>query len=109
VITRTPQPPYVAVIFTSLHPEAADGYGEVAGRMLQLAEEQPGYLGHESVRQPDGWGITVSYWKDVKAAQAWKANAEHGEAQRLGRERFYGAYALRVAAVERQAFFEGAP
>jgi heme-degrading monooxygenase HmoA len=109
VIARTPEPPYVAVIFTNLHPEAPDGYGEMADRMIQLAQAQAGYLGHESVRQADGWGITVSYWKDEDAAQAWKAHAEHREAQRLGRERFYAAYALRVAVVGRQGFFEAVP
>jgi heme-degrading monooxygenase HmoA len=107
VIARTPEPPYVAVIFTSLRAEDSDDYGITADRMTELARCQPGYLGVESARSADGWGITVSYWADETAARAWKAEAEHREAQRLGRERFYARYALRVAVVARQAFFEG--
>jgi heme-degrading monooxygenase HmoA len=106
VIARTPEPPYVAVIFTTLRAEGSDDYGAMADRMVELAQRRPGYLGHESVRQPDGWGITVSYWSDAAAAGAWRAEAEHREAQRLGRERFYRNYALRVAEVARQTFFE---
>ena len=62
-IARTPEPPYTAVIFTSLHSGNADGYARMATRMFGLAAEQPGYLGHESVSEQEA-GITVSYWTD---------------------------------------------
>lgn len=58
-IAQTPEPPYYAVIFTSLRAEGDQGYGAMAGRMLALAAMQPGFLGVESAR--DGVGITVSY------------------------------------------------
>jgi hypothetical protein len=32
--------------------------------MVELAAEQPGYLGIETCRGEDGFGITVSYWQD---------------------------------------------
>lgn len=102
MMARTPKPPYVAVIFTSLRTEGTEDYGAVAERMVELAQAQPGYLGVESARDASGFGITVSYWADEAAALAWRANAEHREAQRLGQERFYAAYALRVAVVGRQ-------
>jgi heme-degrading monooxygenase HmoA/uncharacterized glyoxalase superfamily protein PhnB len=96
----TPQPPYTAVIFTSVRTAADEtGYAETAAAMERLAAEQPGYLGIESAR--DGLGITVSYWADPADAQAWKAVAEHRLAQRLGREQWYQAYRVRVATVER--------
>jgi len=101
-IAPTPRPPYVAVIFTNLQSDDVEGYGEVADRMEALAAEQPGYLGFETARTPEGTGISVSYWVDADAAQAWKAVAEHAEAQRLGRERWYAAYRVRVATVERE-------
>lgn len=99
MIARTPEPPYYAVIFTTLKAEADAGYAAMAEAMDRLAAEQPGYLGHESAR--DGLGLTVSYWRDLAAVQAWKAVAEHQAAQRLGRERWYAAYKVRVARVER--------
>ena len=96
----TPQPPYWAVIFTSRLGDAA-GYGAMADRMVELAAGQPGYLGIESTRDADGLGITVSYWRDEASLKAWKGVAEHLAAQRLGRERWYEHYELRVAKVER--------
>lgn len=56
------EPPYFAVIFTSVRTQGDGGYGEMAERMEELASEQPGFLGIESARGPDGLGITVSYW-----------------------------------------------
>jgi heme-degrading monooxygenase HmoA len=69
--------------------------------MVELAREQPGYLGVESVRDASGAGITVSYWESEEAISAWKRVADHRVAQRLGRGRWYLDYALRVARVER--------
>ena len=81
----TPEPPYYAVIFSSLRQGPDAGYGETADRMMELAAQQPGYLGVESLRGPDGFGITVSYWRDEESIRAWKRDAEHAEARRRGR------------------------
>ncbi len=98
-IADTPAPPYYAVIFSSEQSDDLDGYAETAARMLELAALQPGYLGVESARE--GLGITVSYWSDLESIRAWKQVAEHREAQRLGREKWYAAYKTRIARVER--------
>lgn len=99
----TPAPPYYAVIFTSLRREQpGDGYGAMAARMEELASQQPGFLGIESVRDASGLGITVSYWQSLEAVAAWKQNAEHLVAQRLGREQWYERFTLRVCRVERE-------
>ena len=105
MIARTPEPPYFVAIFTSVRTPGDGGYGAMSARMVELAREQPGYLGMESVRTADGHGITVSYWESLEAIGAWKRHAEHLEVQREGRERWYGAYAVRIAKVERQHFF----
>lgn len=104
--------PYVAVIFTNLRardvgPDGQsvqvddEGYGAMADRMDTLAREQPGYLGIDTARGADGFGITVSYWATEAHAAAWKQVTEHLGAQRLGRERWYEQYATRVATVTR--------
>ena len=96
------EPPYVAVIFTSVQGADTEGYGETAERMEQLAARQPGYLAIESVRDPASKkGITVSYWRTEADAAAWKRVAEHVEAQRIGRERWYDEYAVQNATVTR--------
>lgn len=99
LIAKTPEPPYYAVIFTSLRTEDNDGYEQMANNMVELAAKQPGFLGVESARE--GVGITVSYWSDLESIKSWKANVEHQEAQRLGRERWYSSFKTRVSKVER--------
>ncbi len=101
----TPEPPYYAVIFTSLRTEMENGYGDTAARMLELAAEQSGFLGVESVRGADGLGITVSYWQTPEAISAWKAVAEHRAAQEGGRRDWYASYQVRIARVERSYGF----
>jgi len=65
MIAKTPQPPYYAVIFTSIRTKEDDGYSAMAGEMERLVEKQPGFLGFESARTE--LGITVSYWKDLES------------------------------------------
>jgi len=98
---RTPEPPYYAVIFTSQRTEGDHGYGTMSQVMFELALKQPGCLGAESARGNDGLGITVAYFADEASIGAWKQNARHCAAQRLGKERWYSHYELRVAKVER--------
>lgn len=105
-IAKTPEPPYYAVIFTSHRTDAdEEGYGTMADRMVELATQQPGYLGHESQRGPDGFGITVSYWDSLEAIRNWKANEEHLGAQARGRSGWYSGYTTRICRVEREYSF----
>ena len=67
-----------------------------------LAAGQSGFLGVESVRGADGFGITVSYWSSEEAIVNWKAVAEHRTAQEAGKRSWYADYQVRVAKVERQ-------
>jgi heme-degrading monooxygenase HmoA len=96
-----PAPPYYAVIFSSVRTAGDNGYDAMSERMVELAQQQPGYLGAESARDAEGFGITVSYWADEASIRAWKANAEHRIAQETGIERWYEHYETRVAKVER--------
>lgn len=104
MIARTPDPPYYAVIFTSVRTDTEDGYASMAGLMVELAARQPGYLGVEHAGER--LGITISYWADEESIRAWKANAEHQLAQKYGREKWYASFALRVAKVERASRFD---
>ncbi|QIL21536.1 antibiotic biosynthesis monooxygenase [Thermomonas sp. HDW16] len=99
---QLPVPPYYAVVFSSAR-NAQDeaGYTQAAERMLVLAAQQPGYLGVESARGTDGFGITVSYWDSEAAITAWKQQAEHAATRAHGREHWYDHFELRIAKVER--------
>ncbi len=98
-LASTPEPPYYAVIFTSIKNEIASGYADMATEMELLASKQEGFLGVESARNEIG--ITVSYWASLEAIQNWKANTRHLQAQKQGREEWYTHYKIRICLVER--------
>ena len=98
---QTPEPPYYAVIFTSTRTDVEEGYGAMADKMVEMASQQPGFLGVESARDADGLGITVSYWESEEAIANWRRHAEHRIAQAQGRGKWYDEFITRVAKVER--------
>ena len=99
---NTPQPPYYVVAFTNQRSDQdAQGYAQMAQRMVELAAQQPGYLGVESVRDASGFGITLSYWDSLAHIAQWKNNAEHQIAQAKGKSDWYEAFFTRIAKVER--------
>lgn len=98
MIANTPKPPYYAVIFSSMRTEVDESYGLVAEKMMELAAEQDGFLGVESVR--NGLGITVSYWKDLESIKKWRDNSKHKIAKENGISKWYEVYKVRIAKVE---------
>ena len=99
-LAKTPKPPYYAVIFTSRRNDGDNGYGKMAGKMLELASVQPGFLGVDSAREDVG--ITVSYWADIESLKAWKENIAHRKAQKRGREEWYSEFKVRISKVEQE-------
>lgn len=104
MLAKTPTPPYYAVIFTSVKMENDEGYDEMAERMVELAQQQSGFLGVESARNEIG--ITVSYWTDLISIKNWKEHSEHTIAREKGRANWYKAFKTRIAKVERDYEFE---
>jgi heme-degrading monooxygenase HmoA len=97
----TPDPPYIAVIFSSQRAGDHEGYEAMSALMVKLSMAHDGCLGAESTRDSEGFGITVSYWTTEQAVADWKADSQHQIAQRLGRERWYEDYQIRIATVTR--------
>lgn len=98
---KLPKPPYYAVIFSSRRRDGDHGYAETAQRMHALVAQQPGFLGAESTRGADGFGITVAYFESEAAIAGWRNNAEHAVARERGRSEWYEHFELRIARVER--------
>ena len=98
----TPQPPYYAVIFTSVRTDGDNGYSETAKEMLELASKQPGFLGFETARQEIG--ISVSYWSTLESIEAWDENVTHRQAQNRAKN-WYKTFRVRVCRVEREYGF----
>ncbi len=104
MIANTPEPPYYAVIFSSIRTEVNDGYAEMADLMVELAHKQEGFIGVESARNEIG--ITVSYWKDIESIKKWKQNSDHLIAQNKGQTMWYKQYKTRISKVESDYGFE---
>jgi heme-degrading monooxygenase HmoA len=102
-IAPTPKPPYYAAIFSSVRAEGdEEAYAAMGERMVALAMEQPGFLGFEfGAATPERFSLFISYWRKDSDIRRWKQLGEHLEAQQLGKERWYGAYKIRIAKVER--------
>ncbi|MFI9580893.1 antibiotic biosynthesis monooxygenase family protein [Streptomyces sp. NPDC052236] len=100
------EPPYYTVVFTSVRPDGAEGYGETAQRMEDLVKEVPGFLGYESAKTPGGLAITVGYFRDEHSIATWQQNLQHQAAQRRGRAEWYDSYTVHVGKVERSYAFE---
>lgn len=91
-----------AVIFISRRNGRDEaGYAAAAAAMAEEAARQPGFAGIDSVREADGQGITISYWRDEAAALAWRAHAGHSAIRERGRSDWYDAYEVIVAEVSR--------
>ena len=74
---KTPEPPYYAVLFTAQRSDDDRGYGAMAEKIHAMALASPGCLGAESAYDGDGFGFTLSYWKDEVSISSWKQNADH--------------------------------
>ncbi len=103
IIANTPEPPYYAVIFTSVRTAGDHGYSAMSDLMVNLASAQEGFLGVESARNEVG--ITVSYWRDLPSITKWRNHVDHKYAQQKGRENWYNAFKARIALVERDYGF----
>ncbi len=104
MITSTFQPPYYAVIFTSILVKPDREYFKINDFLRQEAEKLDGFLGEDSAR--NDYGISVSYWKDLDSIQQWRQNADHQWAKQKGRKDFYKEYKIRIARVEREYDFK---
>ena len=106
-IASTPPTPYYSVVFTSRRSDgdAQAAYEATAQRMFELASQQNGYLGFQSVRDFSGTGIAVSYWRDLDAIRSWHDVKKTRTAQESGRSKWYDCYVVRICRVEREYGF----
>ena len=82
MISKVFELPYYSVIFTSRRSPGDFGYSEMAQNLLIEAEKIEGFLGADSVRDTEGIGITVSYWRTLEAIDKWKNHTLHIEGKK---------------------------
>ncbi|MET9953190.1 antibiotic biosynthesis monooxygenase [Streptomyces sp. NPDC006339] len=102
------EPPYYTAVFTSIRPDAPEGYAETAAKLNELVRDIPGFLGYEAARTPGGIGITVAYFRDLDGIAHWQHHPEHMAAKRYGREHWYESYRVHIGKVERTYGFDRA-
>jgi heme-degrading monooxygenase HmoA len=94
-------PYHVAILKVARSALDAVGYAATLTRMRDLAQRQPGYLGHESATTAAGEELTLVYFTDDGAIRAWHDDPEHLVAQHLARLCWYERYEVRVGCIKR--------
>lgn len=94
----------IAVIFeVEPAPGHEQDYLDTAARLRTELERTDGFISIErfaSLAQP-GKILSLSFWRDEAAVQAWRNREAHRAAQALGRGTYFANYRLRVASVIR--------
>ncbi len=88
------------VIFRARAARLDADYAAMAARLRDLALQTFGCLEFHAVTEGEE-EIALSYWPDLAAIKAWKAQAEHLLAQNNGRERWYASYRVEIAEISR--------
>ncbi len=94
----------IAVIFeVEAHEGRAKDYFDLAAGLRPELEQIDGFVSierFESVGTP-GKYLSVSFWRDEDAVEAWRAHADHQAAQEQGKAEIFAGYRIRVARVIR--------
>lgn len=78
-------------------------YLDIAARLKGELAAIDGFLSVERFQSltDEGKILSLSFWRDEKAVQAWRNTADHRSAQAKGRGGVFSDYRLRVASVLR--------
>lgn len=94
----------IAVIFeVEISEGRRDEYLEIAAGLRASLEQIDGFISverFESLVTP-GKLLSLSFWRDEAAVQAWRCEGKHRGAQKAGRGGIFKDYRLRVAGVLR--------
>ena len=94
----------IAVIFEVEPAEGRrDAYLDIAGKLKPTLEQMDGFISIERFESLTTKGkiLSLSFWRDEAAVQAWRNVEHHRQAQKAGREGVFRDYRLRVASVLR--------
>ena len=96
----------VSIFRSRLRSENAEEFGELAARMLALAEGMPGFISYKVYASEDGERCSIVEFESPEHLRAWREHPQHREAQRIGRERYYEEYTLYVGEPMRESRFQ---
>ncbi len=96
----------MAIFRSRLRSENAEGFHELAERMLKLAEAMPGFISYKVYLSEDGERCSIIEFESHEQLLAWRNLPEHAKAQQTGRERYYEEYTLQIADPVRESRFK---
>jgi heme-degrading monooxygenase HmoA len=99
-IVRAKGMPYYAVIFTSIRTKGDNGYSEMADEIVKKVKLEKGFLGSESFRDKNGFGVTISYWENLESIKKWSKDEKHMIAKERGKKNWYEEYTIRISKIE---------
>ena len=84
-------------------PDSKQEYLDIAAALRPELEKIDGFISIERFASlyNEGKVLSLSYWRDEKAVQNWRKNAQHREAQNKGRNSLFKNYRIRVAEIIR--------
>lgn len=94
----------IAVIFEVWpHPQHRQAYLEWAAELKHELVQMDGFLSIERFQSltDEGKILSLSFWRDEAALQAWRNLEAHRAAQAAGRGKLFRDYRLRIAGVVR--------
>lgn len=94
----------IAVIFEVwLKEETAQRYFDLAAELRKELEQIDGFISVERFQSltSEGKYVSLSFWRDSAAVEAWYAQRKHRAAQEAGRAGIFQDYRIRVAEVLR--------
>jgi heme-degrading monooxygenase HmoA len=87
----------VITLFRSrLRPEHEKEYAGWATRMHDLASSMPGFLAIKTFTAEDGERVSIVEFASEETMRQWREQADHRQAQELGRRLFYSEYRIQV-------------
>ena len=92
----------IAIIF-EVWPERREDYLDIAAELRPLLKQIDGFISVERFESITERGkmLSLSFFRDEAAVQAWRNIAEHRAAQAKGRAGVFKDYRLRIASVIR--------
>lgn len=95
----------IAVLFEAeARPERQMRYLQLAADLSPLLKDIDGFISIERFQSlgDERKILSLSWWRDDAAVQAWKRNLCHQAAQREGRETLFAGYRIHIAALVRE-------
>lgn len=95
----------IVVLFEAeARPEHQMRYLQLAADLRPLLKDSDGFISIERFQRlgDERKILSLSWWRDDAAVQAWKHNLCHQAAQREGRETLFAGYRIHIAALVRE-------